>query len=339
MAARVLEVGGFDPGYAVGAERIDTGMNAADGSGAYFVAESDESDGSFRLLRPCVAVLHNIENDHVADEKEMEELVRSFDAFMGSLPADGLALMCADDARVAEIAAHPRTARAMTYGLVEGELVARQVSSHDFGSRFQVWLRGEFLGEIALRVPGAMNVMNALPSIAIGLESGMPFASIAHALAGYPGIRRRFEILKRCSRMIVVDDYAHHPTAVAATIAAARAAFAGPIMVAFQPHRYTRTYYLAAEFARALSAADHILITEIYAASETPIAGVGSSLIGEPLSAAGLDVRYVDVAALPEYLLEHAPQGALVLLLGAGSITAASARLVDLLDAPTQAAV
>jgi UDP-N-acetylmuramate--alanine ligase len=132
--------------------------------------------------------------------------------------------------------------------------------------------------------------------------------------------------------MTVVDDYAHHPTAVAAVIAAARAAFDGPIVVAFQPHRYTRTRYLAADFARALAGADCVILTEIYAASEQPIPGTGSALIGEPLRANGGDVRYVDVAATPEYLLEHAPRGALTLMLGAGSITAAAARLGRLLE-------
>jgi UDP-N-acetylmuramate--alanine ligase len=339
MVASVLGVAGLDPAYAIGAERIDTGVNASDGDGEYFVAESDESDGSFLLLRPRIAVLHNIENDHVANDFEFTELVRSFRRFMEALPSTGLALVCHDDARTAEIATYARAARTLTYGLSGGDLVARNIRLEDFGSRFEVWLRGESLGEIVLRVPGNINVVNALPSVAIGLELGIPFVGIADALVGYPGIRRRFEILARDPRMIVVDDYAHHPTAVAATIAAARATFAGPIVAVFQPRRYTRTRYLCMDFARALRAADHVLLTEVYAASEPPIPGVDAALVGEPLRAEGRDVRYVHVEDVPEYLLEHAPQGSLVLLLGAGSITAAAARLAQLLHMRTKAAV
>jgi len=339
MVTAVLEAGGLHPAYAIGAERIDVRVNAADGTGEWFVAESDESDGSFLAMRPRIAVLHNIENDHVADEREFAALVAAFDGFMAALPADGLALAGTDNACSAEIASHQRAARTITYGLAEGDIVARDVRLEAFGSRFRVVSRGAELGTATLQVPGKINVVNALPAIAIGLELGISFDVIVSALAKYPGIRRRFEIVARSPRMTAVDDYAHHPTAVAATIAAARAAFDGPLVVAFQPHRYTRTRYLASEFARALAGADYVVLTEVYAASESPIAGVDARLIGEPLRASGTDVRYVDVAALPDYLLEHAPPGALVLLLGAGSITAAAARLAQLLDDHAEAAV
>lgn len=339
MVTTVLEAGGLHPAYAIGAERIDVRVNAAEGTGEWFVAESDESDGSFLAMRPRIAVLHNIENDHVADEREFAALVAAFDGFMASLPADGLALAGADNAYSAAIASHARVARTLTYGISEGDLVARDVRLEGFGSRFCVILRGAELGTVTLRVPGKINVVNALPAIAIGMELGISFDAIVSALAKYPGIRRRFEIVASGARMTVVDDYAHHPTAVAATIAAARAAFGGPIIVAFQPHRYTRTRYLASDFAKALAGADYVVLTEVYAASEPPIAGVDARLIGEPLRANGTDVRYVEVAALPEYLLDHAPPGALALLLGAGSITAAAGRLAQLLKDHAEAAV
>jgi UDP-N-acetylmuramate--alanine ligase len=339
MLTGVLEAGGLHPAYAIGAERIDAGVNAADGSGEWFVAESDESDGSFTAMRPVIAALHNVENDHVSDEKEFQALVASFEGFMAALPADGLALVGTDDPCAARIAARPRAARTITYGTSEADVLARDIRLQDFGSSFRVVSRGETLGTIALRVPGKINVINALPAIVIGLELGIPFETIAAALAKYPGVRRRFEMLARGARMMVVDDYAHHPTAVAATIAAARAAFAGPIVVAFQPHRYTRTRYLAADFVNALSGADCVVLTEVYAASEPPIAGVNAALIGEPLRARGVDVRYADVAALPEYLSEHAPRGALALFLGAGSITASARRLAGLLKDRAEATV
>jgi UDP-N-acetylmuramate--alanine ligase len=184
-------------------------------------------------------------------------------------------------------------------------------------------------------VPGAINVLDALPAIAIGLELGLPFATIARALAGFRGVRRRFEILARTPQMTVVDDYAHHPTAVAATIAAARADFAGPLVVAFQPHRFSRTRYLSGDFARALRGADLVVLTDVYAASETPLPGVDATTIGAPLAALGGRVAYVaSVDDLPAHLLAHAPAGALVLLLGAGSITGAAAALARELSAP-----
>jgi len=205
----------------------------------------------------------------------------------------------------------------------------------DFGSTFAVSIRGAHAGTIELAVPGAINIQDALASIAIASELGVDFATIATALRGFAGVRRRFEILARTPRMTLVDDYAHHPTAVEATIAAARGNFAGPIVVAFQPHRYTRTRYLGAEFARALRGADCVVLTDVYAASECPIAGVDATTIGAPLAAAGTDVSYAKVEVLEDALLDRAPQGALVLALGAGSITAAAARLAQRLVAPT----
>jgi len=181
---------------------------------------------------------------------------------------------------------------------------------------------------VTLALPGAINIQNALPAVAIGLELGLSFETIAAALAGFRGVRRRFEVLARTPRMTIVDDYAHHPTAVGATIAAARAGFSGPIVAVFQPHRYSRTAYLAPDFARALRGADRVVLTDVYAASETPIDGATAAAIGEPLRALGGEVAYVgDVAALPAHLLAHAPDGALVLFLGAGSITTAAAAL------------
>jgi UDP-N-acetylmuramate--alanine ligase len=216
---------------------------------------------------------------------------------------------------------------------------ATSVRYANFGSRFAVVADGREAGEIELAVPGAINVLDALPAVAIGLELGVPFATIARALGGFSGVRRRFELLARTPRMTLVDDYAHHPTAVAATIAAARAAFDGPLIVAFQPHRYSRTRYLAGEFARALRGADEVVLTGVYAASETPLPGVDATTIGAPLTALGGRVAYVaSVEDLPAHLLAHAPHGALVLMLGAGSITGAAAALAGELTARAVAA-
>jgi len=329
MTARVLEAGGLDPTVVVGGERIDTDSNARDGAGAWLVSEADESDLSFLDLRPEIAVITNIENDHVASDAELTRLIAAFETFAANVPARGLALVAADEPRAAALAQRPRAARTHTFGFSEAARIrASDAAYAAFGSHFAVTVDGVRAGDVRLAVPGAINVLDALPAIAIGLELGVPFPAIAEALATFRGVRRRFEFLARTPRMIVVDDYAHHPTAVAATLAAARANFAGPIVVAFQPHRYTRTRYLAGEFARALRGADHAILTDIYGASEPPLPGVDATLIGAPLAAFGTAVTYVpDVADLPAHLLAHAPPGALVLVLGAGSITHAAAAL------------
>ncbi len=328
MIAHVLEFGGLDPTVIVGGERHDTGRNARDGAGAWLVCESDESDLSFLDLRPEIAVVTNVENDHVASDADLARLIGAFETFLAALPAHGLALVGIDEPRAAGIAAQPRSAATLTFGFERAALRARDARYANFGVRFVVERDGLPLGEITTACPGAINVQNALPAIGIGLELGLDFSTIARALAAFQGVRRRFEVVARSPRMTVVDDYAHHPTAVAATIAAARRDHAGPIVVAFQPHRYSRTQYLAGDFARALSGADAVVLTDVYAASEAPIAGVNAASIGEPLRALGGRVSYVpNVDALPAYLLERAPEGALVLLLGAGSITDAAAVL------------
>ena len=331
MTARVLEAGGIDPTVVVGGERVDTKTNARDGKGAWLVSEADESDLSFLDLRPEIAVVTNVENDHIDSDAELPRLVAAFERFAGSVPRHGLTLFGIDEPRAAALAGRARNARTRTFGFADGaDVRAFDASYADFGSRFGLSVDGARAGDVTLVVPGAINVLDALPAIAIGLELGVPFATISEALATFRGVRRRFDILAQSPRMVLVDDYAHHPTAVAATIAAARENFAGPIVVAFQPHRYTRTAYLAGDFARALRGADSVVLTDVYAASEAPLPGVDARLIGVPLAAFGREVAYVpDVADLPAYLLERVPHGALVLALGAGSITSAAAALAE----------
>jgi len=329
MVASVLEAGGIDPAVVVGGERADTNSNARDGKGAWFVAESDESDGSFLDLRPEIAVVTNVENDHVTSDAEFGKLIASFERFLGCVAPHGLALVGVDEPRGAALAGKAREARTRTFGFsANADLRVLDVSYVDFGSRSTLACGEKTLGVFELAVPGAINICNALAAVAIGLELGLSFETIAAALAGFQGVHRRFELLAQTPRMAIVDDYAHHPTAVGATLAAARAGFGGPIVAVFQPHRYTRTAYLAGDFARALRGADRVVLTDVYAASEAPIDGATAAAIGEPLRALGTEVAYVgDVGALPAYLLANAPEGALVLFLGAGSITSAAAEL------------
>lgn len=328
MLGRVLEAGGCDPTVVVGGERMDSQSNAHDGAGAWFVSEADESDRSFLDLRPEIAIVTNIENDHIDSDDDMPGLIAAFETFAARLPAVGHLIVGIDEPRAAALARAPRTACTTTFGFGQGaDVRATGARYADFGSTFDVMVRGVWAGSVRLHVPGAINVQDALAAIAVGLALDIPFATIATALDGFRGVRRRFEILARTARMTLVDDYAHHPTAVAATIAAARANFDGPIVVAFQPHRYSRTRYLADEFAHALRGADCVVLTSVYAASEAPVSGVDAMTIGAPLAALGARVYYAEVDALESELLARAPQGALVLALGAGSITAAAARL------------
>jgi len=329
MAAAILIDAQLDPTIVIGGEWLNTGTNARVGAGEWFLTEADESDGSFLELEPQFAVVTNIENDHIATAEQMVELRQHFQTFLERLPGDGLAIVGIDNPDSAQLTTSGTRARIETFGLAAGaRLRATDLRFAGLGSRFTVVAEGTPVGEVELRVPGAINVVNALGAMAVGRALDVPFETSARALRGFSGVRRRFEILARSPRMTVVDDYAHHPTAVKATIEAARGYFEGPIVVAFQPHRFTRTAYLAREFAGALRGADLVFLTPVYAASEPPIPGVDERSIGEPLRSSGARVEYAAaVEDLPDLLLEHAPPGALVLMLGAGSISGVAAQL------------
>jgi UDP-N-acetylmuramate--alanine ligase len=334
MTAAVLEAAGLAPTFAIGGLRVDTGTNAGTGTGAWFVTESDESDGSFLHLQPTIAVVTNVENDHLSSDDELPGLLEQFATFVARVPPDGCAIVGTDNrgsAFVARAAAVPPVTFA-TRG--EADYVARDIVYDGLASRFTLVERGVALGEVRLRVPGEINVQNALAAIAVARRLKIALPEIAQALAAFGGVRRRFEIVYDAGGLTVVDDYAHHPTAIAQTIAAARGATGRPVVVAFQPHRYTRTRYLAADFAAALASADAVWLTPVYAASEEPIPGVSERSIGEPLAARGTPVRYVAAA---DDLLDALPAAlagdAVVLMLGAGSITHVARRMAAALAA------
>ena len=335
MTAAIFEAAGYDPTVAVGGERLDTHSNARSGASDWFITESDESDGSFLHLSPYIAVVTNIENDHIASDADIPQLIAQFTSFLSSLPAAGHAVIGTDNAASARLAA-ATSAPVTTFATrAAADMRARDLTYAALGSHFTVDERGAQLGAIALAVPGEINVQNALAALAVARAAGIDFGIAAAALAAFRGVRRRFEIVGRSAALTVVDDYAHHPTAVAQTIAAARAAHDGPIVVAFQPHRYTRTAYLAADFARALANADHVVLTPIYGASEKPIEGVSERSIGEPLARTGTPVEYVSaVEDLIERIPALAPHNALVLMLGAGSISAVAQTLGLRVGAP-----
>ena len=329
MLATIFETAGLDPTVAVGGIRVDTGSNARAGKGPWFVTESDESDGSFLYLNPTVAVVNNVENDHIASDADLLTLLEQFVVFVNKVPANGRVII-GDDNRGSKVVGRQATASVTTFATRDrdADLTAIDIVYENLGSRFTACDRGTVLGEITLNVPGEINVLNALAAIAAARAAAIRFDDIARGLAAFHGVQRRFQIVGR-GALTIVDDYAHHPTAIAQTIAAARTFADGrPLIVAFQPHRYTRTQYLKDDFATALHGADHVLLTPIYAASEKPIDGITERSIGTPLAASGTPVTYVsDVEDLLDEVPRTAPADALVLMLGAGSITTIAHRL------------
>ncbi len=336
MTHAVLRYGGVDAGLVLGGIDASLGSNAYDGSSPWFVTEADESDGSFALLEPSMAIVTNIENDHLTSDDELPGLARAFAEFLAKLPEDGLAVIGIDNPLSASLTSHDLRARIVTFGLDPAAgLRAANLRFAERGSQFDVVMGDRTMGRIELQVPGAMNIENALAAVAIGHELDLPFVTVAAALAAFRGVRRRFEVLISNERATIVDDYAHHPTAVRATIEAARQSHPGELVVAFQPHRYTRTAFLAREFAAALRGADRVYLAPVYAASEPAIPGVSERSIGEYLAALGASVSYVaSVGELEERLLEEAAPGAMILMLGAGDITEVATRLARRLSSP-----
>ncbi len=335
MLATIFEHAGLDPTVAVGGVRVDTKSNARTGKGPWFITESDESDGSFLYLNPTIAVINNIENDHVASDADLPRLLGQFTVFANKVPASGRVIVGTDN-RASKAVGRQIQAPVSTFATrEEADLTATDIRYADLGSCFTICDRGVELGEIELNVPGEINVLNALGAIGAARAAGIRFDDIAHAFTQFHGVQRRFEIVGR-GALTVVDDYAHHPTAIAQTIAAARGfAHERPVVVAFQPHRYTRTQYLKDEFARALQGADRVYLTPVYAASEKAIEGVSERSIGEPLAASGTNVSYVhDVEDLLEIIPRESRDGTLVLMLGAGSITSVAHRLGERVAAP-----
>ncbi len=329
MAHAVLRGGGIDPGLALGGIDILLESNALDGTSPWFVTEADESDGSFALLEPEIAIVTNVENDHLTSDDELPGLVRAFGEFLAKLPDRGYAIIGIDNPLAASLTGHELRAPVVTFGLgPQARVRAVNLRFEDFGSKFDVLDGDASLGTVELRVPGAMNVQNALAALAIASALDLPFAEVAASLRAFRGVRRRFDILLSNERVTIVDDYAHHPTAVRATIAAARHYHSGALVVAFQPHRYTRTAYLAAEFADALRGADRVYLTPVYAASEPAIPGVSERSIGDSLGTDGPRVNYVaNVEELETRILTEVPAGAMVLMLGAGNITDVAERM------------
>ena len=333
LIATVVAHAGLDPTAVVGGKLNALGSNAKLGKGQLMVVEADESDGSFLRLSPAIAVITNVDPEHLDYYGTVEALQQAFVDFADRVPFYGLAVLCVDHPVVQHLI--PRIGkRHTTYGISpQAEWRADDIRHGPFQSRFVVSFRGKQLGEVTLRMVGAHNVLNALACCAVAHELGIPFNVTAEALSGFAGVQRRFTVRGEVNGITVVDDYGHHPAEIRATLAGARASFPHRrIVCAFQPHRYTRTRDLLGEFATAFNDADTLVLTEIYAASEDPIPGINGIRLYEAVRACGhRDVAFAERGELARRLRERVQKGDLVITLGAGDITHAGEELLELL--------
>jgi UDP-N-acetylmuramate--alanine ligase len=334
MVGAVLAEAGLDPTVVVGGRVTAFGANARLGQGEFLVAEADESDGSFLKLTPTIAVVTTIDAEHLDHYRDLAAIREAFLSFVNMVPFYGAAVLCADQPDILGLL--PRVEkRVVTYGLTgPADLVAAGLVLQGLRARFEVLHRGESLGELDLQVPGAHNVANALAATAVGLDLEVPFGVVKRALAGFTGVQRRFQVKGEVGDVMVVDDYGHHPAEIRATLAAARRGFGRRLVVAFQPHRYTRTAHLHDDFLTAFEDADVLAITDIYAAGEPPIPGVHARTLADAIAArATRDVHYIgDRGELVEFLVRTVRPGDLVLTMGAGDIGGIADQLLASLD-------
>ncbi len=331
MIASVLSHGGFDPTIVVGGKVKALGTNARLGKGSFMVVEADESDGSFLLLSPVISVLTNIDEEHLDHYKGLPELEEAFESFAAKIPFYGLSVFCADCPRVRGIAKNFEK-RSVTYGFHPGaELRAEDVGISGFNTEFNAVLNGSPLGRIGLNVPGRHNAQNALAAVAVGLELGMSFGDIRDGLGEFRGIDRRLQIKGRGRDMIVLDDYAHHPNEIRATINAVRDSGLGRIVAIFQPHRYSRTKLLFDDFANVLQDIDVLFLMDIYPAGEDPIEGVNSRSLYQTVKEKGhRDVHYSNGSDnLVSSVLGAVRPGDVIITLGAGNVWAVGEKIAE----------
>lgn len=336
MVATILGHAGIDPTTVVGGVVDTLGSNAKLGGSEWFVTEADESDRSFLMLYPTIAVVTNIDKEHMESYKGMDDVVQCFTDFVNKVPFYGAAIICLDDPNVQLIIPNIKRRR-VTYGMTaQADISAHDIRYNDsFGSAFTVWKGTDVLGEIAMPVPGKHNVYNALAATAVALELDIPFAEIADAFATFKNANRRFQFKGDARGITVVDDYGHHPTEILATLAAAKNSSGGRrTVVVFQPHRYSRTQELFDEFALAFNNADVLYVLDIYAASEQAIEGITAEVLTENIKKYGhKNAVYIgDIETAAARVTENLQEGDLVITLGAGSVTRLSEEILEELN-------
>lgn len=336
MAGMVLTEAGLDPTVVIGGRLNNLGSHARPGEGEWIVAEADESDASFLCLTPVMAVITNIDDDHLDHYRTTDRLHAAFAEFARKVPFYGAVVACADDPGVRRLL--PEIGRrTVTYGVSPGAtLRAESMELTGAGSRCAVSFEGKAIGEMKLTVPGRHNVLNAMAALAVGLELDVPFDRAARALASYTGVARRLQLKGEAAGVRVYDDYGHHPTEIRVTAEAARLLVngsGGRVWILFQPHRYSRTNLLRDSFGSAFAAADGVVLTDIYPAGEAPIAGVSGRMVYDAVTGHGTPAaEYVpDLDAAVAAVAKRAKSGDVIVTLGAGDVSKCGPRLLALL--------
>jgi len=334
MVAAVLGVAGLDPTMVIGGRVKSLGSSARLGQGEMLVAEADESDGSFLLLSPTIAVVTNIDREHMDFYQTLDCLTDSFLTFINKVPFYGLAVLCLDDPQVRGLISKVKK-RFTTYGFSpEADSYGKDVQAKAMEVQFSVWHRSRSLGKLRLHMPGRHNAMNALAAVAVGQELEIPFDRVAEALEGFTGIHRRFEIKGEPGGVMVIDDYGHHPSEIQATLLAIRDGWSRPLTVIFQPHRYSRTRDLFDEFLTAFDGADRLILTEIYPGGEERLEGIRAEGLYRAIKRRGhIEVEFIsDKEEIAGRLLPRLKAGDMVLTLGAGDIYTVGEALVESLQ-------
>ncbi len=333
MIAAVLSTAGLDPTMVIGGRVHMLGTNAKMGQGDILVAEADESDGSFLLLSPTIAVVTNIDREHMDFYQTMEKLSEGFLDFINKIPFYGLAVLCMDNGNVQALLPKVRK-RFATYGLsLDADFSAQDLQLKPAGVEFTALHHGKPLGPVRLHLPGRHSATNALAAVAVGHELEIPFSRVAEALGDFTGIHRRFEIKGEPQGITIIDDYGHHPAEIQATLEAIHDSWKRPLIVIFQPHRFSRTRDLFDDFLTAFEGADRLVLTEVYAAGENPIEGVTSEALYQGFKRKGhMEVEFIpDKGQIVKQLAGKLTPGDIVLTLGAGDIYKVGEALVEAL--------
>jgi UDP-N-acetylmuramate--alanine ligase len=331
LIATVLAAGGLDPTVVIGGRLNSIGSNARLGQGEFLVAEADESDGSFLKLMPTIAVVTNIDPEHLDYYKSIDEIKETFLCFLNKIPFFGLAVLCLDHPNIQSLLPRLKK-RFTTYGLTtQADFQAKEIVYEGLSTSFDVIHQRQEIGRLSLRMPGLHNVYNALATLATAFELDIPFQVVQETLRDFSGIQRRFQIKGEKKGVLIVDDYGHHPVEIMATLKAARTGWGKRIIAVFQPHRYTRTQALFKDFLTAFYDADVLILTDIYPAGEDRMEGVESKALYEGLREYGhKDVTFLaDKKEIVVHLLRIVSPGDLVITLGAGDIWQVSEELVN----------
>lgn len=327
----LLEKAGFHPSFTVGAELKNfDGKNYANGESDYFIAETDESDGSFLYVKPKYTIVTNIEREHMDYFKNMDSCINAYKKFIDSTKDGGSLFLGIDCNNIRELSKNLKKNK-ITFGLRdEADFYPEDIELSGLFSRFTCYFKGKRLGKIFLPIPGIHNVLNSLACIALGMDLGIDFDIIASAVKAYQGAGRRFEV-KGCSGgIMVIEDYAHHPTEIKATIQAARNLKSKRLLGIFQPHRYSRTLHLKEEYAGCFDGLDQVILTDVYSASEQPIEGVSGRLVYDKVKASGFEnVRFLPKHEILNGILPELKKGDSVLVLGAGDIGELSEKILQ----------